>query len=526
MRAAALYGGVAAVALAGFAALSTAPAAPAAPASSDPATVADERGVAVAAAQAQATGVKFGPCAPATGLPRPIRCGTVSVPLDYAHPEGTRIALTVSRLAATGPAVRRQGALVYNPGGPGASGLYFPMYALRHLRGWAHLARAYDFVGFDPRGVGRSEAISCESPAQFTKAPTPDPDPVTQADKERRIAAAKAYADGCERRSGRMLPYLTTANNARDLDVIRAALGEPQLNFLGASYGTYLGEVYAALFPGHVRRMVLDSVVDPAPDRIWYRANLDQDLAFQRRWLDWCSWVARHDAIYHLGTTPQAVQRAYDRVRTAVDKHPAGGVIGGGELQAAYLNAGYYDQTWPKLAKALSAYVHGRPEELVAQAAPNQAHAAAAAENENAVYTAVECADGPWPRSFATWDRDNSSLARRAPFETWGNAWMNLPCAYWRAPSGTPVDVSLAPGELPPVLMLAAERDAATPYAGALDAHRRLPDSVLVTEKGSGSHGISGGPNRCVNAHVDAYLLHGDTFDGDVTCDPHPQPQP
>lgn len=525
MKASALYGAAAALGFVGSGALATAPAAAAAAVSSDHGDVAAERGVAIAAAQAAATGVDFGPCSPPTGLPSPIRCGKVSVPLDYTDPNGPRISLTVDRLPATGPEDARQGALVYNPGGPGASGLYFPMYALRHLPGWTKIARAYDFVGFDPRGVGRSAPISCESPARFTKTPTRDPDPVDEADKQRRIAAAKAYVAGCERRSGWMLPHLTTANNARDLDVIRAALGEPRLNYLGASYGTYLGEVYAALFPGHVRRMVLDSVVDPAPDRIWYRANLDQDVAFERRWFDFRSWVARHHAVYRLGTTPQAVQRAYDRVRAELDEHPAGGVIGGGELQAAYLNAGYYDQTWRKLAEALSAYVHGRPRDLVAQAAPDQAHAAAA-ENENAVYTAVECADGPWPHSFAAWDRDNSRLARRAPFETWGNAWMNLPCAYWRAPSSTPVNVSLAPGELPPVLMLAAERDAATPYAGALEAHRLLPDSVLVTERGSGSHGISGGPNPCINAHVNAYLLHGDTFGGDVSCGPHPEPRP
>jgi pimeloyl-ACP methyl ester carboxylesterase len=525
MKASVLYGAMAALGLVGSSALSTASAAPAARASSGSTAIADEHGVALAAARAAATGVSFGRCAPATGLPAPIRCGTVSVPLDYARPDGPQIDLTIDRLPATGPEDQRQGPLLYNPGGPGASGLYFPMYALRHLHGWTNIARAYDFIGFDPRGVGRSAAISCESPARFTKAPTPDPDPGTQADKQHRIADAKAYADGCERRSGRLLPFLTTSNAARDLDVIRAALGEPQLNYVGASYGTYLGEVYAALFPGHVRRMVLDSVIDPDPHRIWYQANLDQDVAFQRRWLDWRSWVARHNAVYHLGSTPHAVQRAYDRVRTAVNRRPAGGVVGGGELQAAYLNVGYYDQTWPALAEALSAYLAGKPKQLIAQAAPDRAHAAAA-ENENAVYTAVECADGPWPRSFATWDRDNSRLARRAPFETWGNAWMNLPCAYWRAPSGTPVDVSFAPGELPPVLMLAAERDAATPYAGALAAHRRMPDSVLVTERGSGSHGISGGPNPCVNAHVDAYLLRGESFGGDVSCGPHPEPRP
>lgn len=114
-------------------------------------------------------------------------------------------------------------------------------------------------------------------------------------------------------------------------------------------------------------------------------------------------------------------------------------------------------------------------------------------ENSNAVYTAVECNDAPWPADFEVWDRDNTRLARRAPFETWDNVWTNLPCAYWQGPRQRPLDVRTAPGELPPTLVLAAERDAATPYEGALELRRRLAGSVLVTERDAGTHGIAGG---------------------------------
>lgn len=523
MRSIALYG------VAGTLALSTLAITPPGSAAQEPPhgdRVAEARGAAVAAERAGRAGVVFGACAKVTRLPAPVRCGTVSVPLDYARPDGEHLDLAVSRVAATGPAGERQGALLYNPGGPGASGLYFPLFSSLKVTEYAKVARAYDFVGFDPRGVGRSAPVSCEAPADSVRAPTRDPRPTGERDKQDRIAEAKAYAEGCEHRSGHLLPHLTTLDNARDLDVIRAALGERRLTFYGASYGTYLGAVYATLFPGHVGRMVLDSVVDPDPRQIWYRANLTQSAAFETRWADWRDWVARHDAVYHLGTDRERVQDAYDAVRTELATRPAGGVIGPGELQSTYLGAGYYDSMWPELADVLSAYVHGDPKPLIAEAAPDTA---GAVENENgtAVYTAVECADSPWPRDWFTWDRDNTELARTAPFETWDNAWMNLPCAFWKAPHRQPLEVRADGRELPPVLLVSAERDAATPHQGAVELQRRLPGSVLLTERHSGSHGVVYSGNACVDQRVDAYLLRGETgTDRTPTCGPHPEPTP
>jgi pimeloyl-ACP methyl ester carboxylesterase len=294
---------------------------------------------------------------------------------------------------------------------------------------------------------------------------------------------------------------------------------------MGASYGTYFGALYAELFPSHVRRMVLDSVVNPDPAKVWYRNNLDQSVAFERRWADFRAWTARHDKVYGLGRTREEVQRSYERAKARLAAEPAGGVVGPGQLQGAFLDTGYYDDYWPQRAAALSAYLKGDPKPLVRQAGP---HPDAAKEQENgrAVYTAVECNDAPWPRSWHTWDRDNTRLARVAPFETWSNAWMNLPCAYWPLPRRRPIDVRTFPGELPPVLILAAERDAATPYAGALETHRRLSGSALVTERAAGAHGIGGGPNACVNAHLDAYLLQGRVPAPESTCAPHKEPKP
>ncbi|MEV0094609.1 alpha/beta hydrolase [Streptomyces sp. NPDC050738] len=517
MRAVALYGTAGGLILSALSGLTAAPAG-----SADTAS-AEARGTAVAARRATATGIAFGKCAAVESVSGPAQCGTVKVPLDYAKPDGKQIRLTVSRGTATGKKADRQGALVFNPGGPGASSMYFPMVA--DLPEWKRIAEAYDMVGYAPRGVGRSAPLSCVSPAEFAKAPTTAPAFPSEAYKRQRIAQAKAYAQGCARNAGAALRHYTSLNNARDLDVLRAALGEKKLTFMGASYGTYFGAVYATLFPSHVRRMVFDSAVNPDPKQIWYDNNLDQSLAFERRWEDFRRWVAKHDKTYHLGSTPEKVLVSYDKVRARLAHEPAGGTVGPGQLQAAFLQAGYYDGYWPERASALTAYLKGNPKPLIEQAAPDP-QAARDSENGNAVYTAVECNDTAWPRNWRTWDRDNSALARRAPFETWDNAWMNLPCAYWPAPHEEPVDVRTARGALPPTLILAAERDAATPYPGALELQRRLRGSVLITERGAGTHGIGGGANSCVNTYMEDYLLSGRTPVRRAACAPHPEPNP
>ncbi|GAA0467663.1 alpha/beta hydrolase [Streptomyces sp. NPDC046215] len=521
MRAAAVYGALGSLVLTSLAVLP----ADALDESGVPGGRAEARGAALAAREAAARGIRFGACPAVEALPAPAQCGTVSVPLDYARPRGRHISLTVSRAPATGTRAERQGALVYNPGGPGGSGMFFPLLA--GVQQYRTTARAYDFVGYAPRGVGRSAPLSCVEPAEFAKAPTDAPQHPSAAYKRQRVAQAKAYARGCARKSGRDLRHFTSLNNARDLDVLRAALGEKKLTYMGASYGTYFGALYATLFPGHVRRMVFDSVVNPSPRKIWYRSNLDQSEAFETRWADWRGWAARHDAVYHLGRTPGQVLAAYDRARRRLAARPVGGKLGPGQLQSAFLQVGYSDSTWARSAAALSAYLRGDDKPLRALAMPDAA-SARSAENANAVYTAVECNDAPWPRSWAVWDRDNTRLAERAPFETWENAWMNLPCAFWpgHRHRQRAIEVGAAAGTLPATLLLAAERDAATPYAGALELHRRLPGSSLVTERRSGTHGIAYGPNPCVTAHTRTYLLTGVVPGRRAWCGPRPEPAP
>lgn len=548
MRALALYGTIGSLLVT---ALATAPAGGATGAAAKPPAPVAHR-------------IEFGRCAAVEHLPSTVECGRLTVPLDYARPDGKKIHLTVSRIRATARG-ERQGALVFNPGGPGASSMEFPLYG--GLPKWRRVARAYDFVGYAPRGVGRSAPLSCQNPKEFAKAPTDSRMHPDAEFKRRKRAAAREYARGCVRRAGADLPYYNSVNNARDLDMLRAALGERKLTFMGASYGTYFGAVYATLFPGHVGRMIFDSVVNPSPRKIWYQNNLDQDIAFERRWGDFLRWVARHNGQYHLGTTKKAVRHAYDKATGKLRRTPLNGKIGPGQLQSAFLKTGYNDAFWPMRAEALSAYLRGDPKPLIAQALPRTT-GAADDENSNAVYTAVECNDAPWPHDWGTWNRDNTAVARIAPFETWDNAWMNLPCAYWperpesasaeldaavhRAdhPAGGqgladaaghlartqvdhllhgrrgPLDVRTEPGALPPVLLLAAERDAATPYRGALELQRRLPGSSLVTENGAGTHGVAFNDNACANKYAEEYLLHGKVPGHRVYCAPRAEPVP
>ncbi|MFD3915303.1 alpha/beta hydrolase [Streptomyces sp. NPDC058603] len=484
-------------------------------------------GATVAAERAANKGIDWQDCPADWALEKPIQCGWVSVPLDYTKPNGRQIKIAVDRIGNTGTKQERQGSLVYNPGGPGGSGMAFPRRVVTKNAIWADTAKAYDFVGFDPRGVGHSTPISCVDPQEFVKAPKLDPVPDSEADKRAQRKLAAEYADGCQERSGWMLPQMTTPNTARDLDVIRAALGDKKLNYVGVSYGTYLGAVYGTLFPSHVRRMVVDSVVNPSKEKIWYQANLDQDVAFEARFQDWMEWVAKNDASFHIGTTAAQVEKQWDTLRAAAKKNPIGGVVGPAELLSLFQGAPYYDSSWVPVASVWSKYLAGDTQALIDAAAPDMSDTVgnAQSENGNAVYTAVECADAKWPTSWKQWDRDNTRLHRDHPFLTWSNAWMNLPCATWSAKQQTPVEVKTGKG-LPPVLITQSTRDAATPYEGAVELHKRFKGSRLITERDAGSHGITNLLNPCINDRVKSYLLTGALDSADVTCAPHATPKP
>ncbi len=435
-----------------------------------------------------------------------MQCATVQVPLDYSHPGGRKISLALSEVPATAPASQRQGVLLVNPGGPGGSGLSLAGVVASGLS--PTVAAEYDIVGFDPRGVGSSTpALHCDT--SFFAGVRPNYVPATSHDEQVLEARAKMYAAACEKSYGWLLPYMTTANAARDMDSIRVALGQQKISYFAYSYGTYLGEVYATLYPNRVTRMALDSVVDPTG--VWYQDNIDQDYAFQGRMTAFFTWVAQHNAEYKLGTTAAQIRQAWYRVRAKLQAHPvtgsSGPMIGPDEFDDTFLQGGYTNSLWPGLAGALSGYDHtGATGPLISQ------YEAFGTQNENefAVYNAVQCADVNWPRNWAKWDRDTRTVYRTAPFQAWDNAWFNAACAYWPV-QGPAQPMQIRGSGLPGILMIQGTLDAATPYAGAQRAHRALPTARMVVVVGGGNHGqsLDDPPNTCVDGYLNRYLGNG-----------------
>lgn len=250
-----------------------------------------------------------------------LQCATVRSPLDHDQPSGRQVTLALTRVPHT--AKTFQGPLLVNPGGPGGSGLSMAGFVAASLP--KAVAAQYDVIGFDPRGVGRSRpALDCV-PKHFDPV-RPDPVPHSVQDERTNRNRARDFAAACGKKYPDLLPFMDTVSAAKDLDVIRRATGSRQLNYLGYSYGTYLGSVYAKLFPERVRRLVLDSNVDP--DGVWYDDNLSQDYAFDTRHKAFAAWVAKYDATYGLGSDPARVEAAWYRMRDAVGKNPAGKKVG------------------------------------------------------------------------------------------------------------------------------------------------------------------------------------------------------
>ena len=479
---------------------------------------------AASAAPGQATALRWHSCA-ALG-PR-MRCSSLQVPLDYAHPNGRKITLALSMAPATAPASRQQGDMLVNPGGPGGSGLELAAIVAEGLD--PAVAADYNIVGFDPRGVGSSvPQLTCDP--SFFSGVRADYIPANAAAEQVLIGRADTYATDCEKSFGWLLPYMTSEDVARDMDSIRAALGVAKINYFGYSYGTYLGQVYGTLFPHRIRRMVLDSTVDP--DGAWYADNIDQDYAFEGRMLAFFSWVAANDNVYHLGSTRAQVDQAWYRARAELASHPITGpngpMIGPDEFDDTFLQGGYSNSLWPGLAGALAAYLQGGS---TSQIVSQYKQEGTQGNNEFAVYNAVECSDVNWPRSWAKWNTDTEQVYKTAPFEAWDNAWFNAACAFWpvKGPAQPP---QISGAGLPGILMIQGTLDAATPYAGAQDAHRRLPSARMVVVENGGNHGqsLASPPNTCVNGYLNQYLATGALPSGtglvNATCPALPAPSP
>ncbi|MER5873956.1 alpha/beta hydrolase [Streptomyces sp. NPDC002044] len=444
-----------------------------------------------------------------------LQCASLKVPLDHDRPGGRQISLALTRVPHT--AASSQGPLLVNPGGPGGSGRALAGFVASALP--EDVAAQYDVIGFDPRGVGKSEPV-LDCAAGHFKPVRPDSVPRDAATERANLERVRSFAESCGTRHADVLPHVGTVSAARDIEAVRLALGAERISYFGYSYGTYLGAVYAKLHPGRVHRLVLDSVVDPAG--VWYEDNLAQDRAFDARHKAFLAWVAKYDATYRLGTDPQKVEERWYAMRESLRGTPAGGTVGPAELEDTYMPGGYYNGYWPNLAEAFAAYARdGDPKPLVA-AYERFGAVEPSAGNGYSVYTAVQCRDSAWPKNWNRWRADMWRTHAKAPFMTWNNAWYNAPCAFWPTESLRAPDVTNA--DLPPALLLQATEDAATPFGGALSMRDRLKGSALVVEEGGGNHGIALSGNKCLDEKVAAYLRTGKA--ADATCPAQPAPKP
>ncbi|MFC9433755.1 alpha/beta hydrolase [Nocardia sp. NPDC057030] len=448
---------------------------------------------------------------PAAG-PSHLQCATVPVPLNYGEPEGARIELMISRLASKNPDKRR-GVLLLNPGGPGGPGLDQPTFLAAHGLP-ADVLDSYDVIGIDTRGVGHSAPVSCGFTDNQTYFGNISPYAVNDAAVTERATVAQGVAEQCAANDheGR-LRYVSTANMARDLDRIRAALGADKASFLGYSYGTALGAAYASMFPQRADRIVLDSNIGDT--------YLDHDgmrlygLGMEQTFPDFAAWAAaRHDT-YGLGRTVEEVRRTYLTLAERLDANPVDGLDGGlfrfGTFFTLYRPALYKSsaESWKSLLET------GHP----GPAGGRQPGTGAPSPNDNAwsVFLAVTCNDVEWPEDIQTYRRAVAEDRERYPL--FGAAAANvMPCAYWKlGPSEPPVRIdNTGPAD---VLIVQNQRDPVTPLRGGELLHEKFGQrSRLVTVDGSGHGAYLLGANPCTSDVVTSYLVKGTLPEHDTTC--------
>ncbi len=439
-----------------------------------------------------------------------ISCAIVRVPLSYADPAGRSISLTIDRLPAGTPG--RHPILLTNPGGPGGQGLPTPGQLRDELP--ASVLNTFDVIGFDPRFTGHSTPVSCGQPAEdlggiWMRWPHPGSFPGD-------VAAARERARACTANSGWALPYATTANTARDMDVIRAVLGAPRMSFLGFSYGGYLGAVYTALFPQRTDRFVLDSPVDPS--HVWYGFGLERAATLEAALGTFCAWLAGNDSSYHFGSSAQAVRQRWNALVTAADAKPittADGLVWTGDLiRALTWILLYSDHNYPVLAGDLAALAAGQSVPFPPPP-PIQQPPGVPPDNNTAAYLAITCGDAPAPRDPEFYRQMVATESATFPF-TGGEQANITPCAFWPFQAGPPV--SLAGDHAKGVLVVDSDGDPATPYSGSVLIHADIPGSRLITLHASVHVPYPGYGNACVNDAVNGYLATGELPASDLSC--------
>ncbi|MFF7134158.1 MULTISPECIES: alpha/beta hydrolase [unclassified Streptomyces] len=442
------------------------------------------------------------------------QCATLKAPLDYDRPADGDVRLAVSRKKATGPG-ERIGSLFVNPGGPGGSAIgYLQAYA---GIGYPAAVRArYDMVAVDPRGVARSEPVECLDGRDMDAYTETDSTPDDAHEITELVDAYKRFAEGCGAHSAKLLRHVSTVETARDMDIVRAVLGDAKLNYVGASYGTLLGATYAGLFPGRSGRLVLDGAMDPSlPAR---RMNLDQTAGFETAFQSFAKdCVQQPDCpLGTKGTTTAQVGRNLTAFFRKLDAHPVptgdpdGRTLGEALATTGVIAAMYDESSWAQLREALTSAIKDKDGAglLVLADSYYERDAGGRYSNLMSANAAVNCLD--LPPAFADPEEVEKavpSFEKASPVFGEGLAWASLNCAYW------PVGATGEPHRIEargaaPIVVVGTTRDPATPYRWARALAAQLSSARLLTYEGDG-HTAYGRGSSCVDSAIDTYLLHG-----------------
>lgn len=450
-----------------------------------------------------------------------LTCATVQVPLDYRNPGGEQIEVAVSKLPAASSSDRR-GVLLLNPGGPALPGLETPGAVAQTLP--PSVLAAYDLIGFDPRGVAHSTPQSCglDDPSLAGLFPYPAADGSITAN----VDHARADAERCATNAGTKLKYFTTANTARDMDRIRAALGEQKISYWGQSYGTYLGTVYLSLFPERADRVVLEGNVDPT--KVWADAKDNWGKAMSERFPDAARVAAAQHATLGLGGTVDEVTQEYLALADHLDRTPAPvpgtpHALTGSLLRTVTYSLLLENENLPVLAqfwKAAVGLVDGTLTEADGQvlqqvfAAPPPTPGVPA-DNQATMFLALTCGDAPWPDDVGEYARRTAKDRAAWPLTAGmpANIWA---CAFWPEPVEEPVRVT---GKGPRnTLILQNRRDNATPWEDGLGLYKVLGKRAAFVGAENGGHYVYGQGSTCVDEATVAFLTTGRLPDKKVVC--------
>jgi len=437
------------------------------------------------------------------------QCASMAVPVDHDRPNGPTLELGLVRRRATKPG-QRIGTLMVNPGGPGGSATDF-VEQLPLPRG---LTDRFDILGFDPRGVGKSSGLDCHSHLQAIY--DADPSPESTAERASYIKVSKSFVDECEKKYAKLLPFLGTPNVAKDMDLIRQALGEDQVSYLGYSYGTSIGQEYARLFPTRVRAMVLDGVVDTTQTGL---AFADAQAAGFNQALDaYLAHCDKTDCGFGQPAGPALDKILSQAEKTPIPSRRAGRPATPGVVNLALGEALKNEAFWPDLSQALEQAQNGQGDGLVYLADEYLGRKADGQyEGGFEIYFAVSCLDQSWPHDpNAVLD---AARATGVKYPRIGEAIVSdyVRCALWPTPSQPLKPVPTTIKGLPPIVVISTTGDPATPYENGVKVAQRLPGAVLITNKGE-QHTIFAQGKDCVDEPVVSYLADLEVPKDGLTC--------